>query len=280
VRIGAGSVDIVRCVSPPADAPSPPPSAAHAGLLAGAEPFSAAGGDAGALLLHGFTGTPFAMRRTAERLAAAGLTVEAPLLPGHGTRVEDLVPMRWADWSAAAERAYSDLRSRCSRVAVAGHSMGGTLACWLAERHAEVPGIALVNPLVEPFPDEVRHGARQLVAAGTDVWPGSTPDVADPDVRYPTYDGTPLAAFLSLCEGAEEVALRLDAVRCPVLLISSREDHVVPPSNGDLVASCVGGEVTRVHLQRSYHAAMVDFDHEEVERRIEGFVRSVTAAPA
>lgn len=245
--------------------------------MPGAEPFSAPGGDAGALLLHGFTGTPYAMRRTAERLAAAGLRVEAPLLPGHGTVVDDLVPMGWADWAAAAEAAYARLRERCARVAVVGHSMGGTLALWLAERHGEIPGIALVNPLAEPFSDELRDGARALVEAGTRIWKGEGPDVADTSVTYPTYDDTPLAPFLSLCEGAEEVALSLEAVRCPVLLISSRVDHVVPPSNGDLIEASVSGTCTRVWLERSYHAAMVDLDHEEIEQRIEGFVRAVTA---
>jgi len=249
-------------------------------VMAGAEPFSAEGGSAGALLLHGFTGTPYAMRRTAELLAAAGLSVEAPLLPGHGTAVEDLADVGWRDWAGAAEQAYDRLRHRCEAVAVAGHSMGGTLACWLAERHEEVGGIALVNPLVEPYPDEIRDAARDLLDAGTDLWKGSAPDLADPTVTYPTYDETPIAAFLSLCEGAEDVALSLGKIRCPVLLLSSRKDHVVPPENGDLVEASVSGPCTRVWLERSYHAAMVDYDHEEVERRIEGFMRSVTEEAA
>ena len=64
--------------------------------------------------------------------------------------VEDMVPTRWEDWSAAAEAAYQALAARCDRVAVVGLSMGGTLACWLAERHPEIAGIAVVNPLVDP----------------------------------------------------------------------------------------------------------------------------------
>lgn len=256
-------------------------SSLASGTLPGAQPYSAAGGSSGALLLHGFTGTPFAMRATAERLRDGGLGVEVPLLPGHGTAVEHLVPMRWGDWASAAEAAYQALSRRCARVAVVGHSMGGTLACWLAERHEEICGIALVNPLVEPYPAELRAAAYEVLDAGVEVWPGSGPDVADPAVAdYPTYDGTPIAAFLSLCEGVEEVGRSLRSIRCPVLVLSSREDHVVPPSNGGLLEATLPGAVTRIWLERSYHAAMVDYDHEVVEQEIVAFVAGVTADAA
>lgn len=247
--------------------------------MPGAEPISVPGGAHGALLVHGFCGSPFGMRRTAERLAAKGLTVEAPLLPGHGTSAEDLVALGWRDWSSAVEDAYTDLRSRCTSVAVVGHSMGGTLACWLAEHHPEIRGIAVVNALVQPFDDELRSGARELLEAGNAIFKteANAPDTADPTATFPTYDGTPLAAFLSLNEGAEEVAVDLGRITCPVLIVTSKEDHVVPPVNSDFLASSVSGSTERVWLERSYHNAMVDYDHEEVEKRLEAFVLSVTS---
>ena len=64
-------------------------------VIPGAEPWSHTGTSAhGALVLHGFTGNPDSMRGIAEALAGAGYHVEMPLLPGHGTVVDDLVPMR------------------------------------------------------------------------------------------------------------------------------------------------------------------------------------------
>ena len=245
--------------------------------MAGAEPFSAAGGPAGALVLHGFTGNPHSMRGIAQRLAAAGLTVELPLLPGHGTSLEDLLPARWADWSRAADEAYSALAARCDRVAVAGLSMGGSLACWLAERHPEIAGLALVNPAVKPPPDELRAAAQDLLAAGTETAPGIGSDIADPDAKEVSYEGTPLAAALSLFEGLEEVAARLSAITCPVLLLSSRQDHIVSPTDGDFLEANVAGSCERVWLERSYHVATLDYDRAEVEERVEAFVVGVTS---
>ena len=81
------------------------PEPAAPAVLPGAEPFSAAGGPMGALVLHGFTGCPQSMRGLAQAFAAAGFTVELPRLPGHGTSVEDMTQYSWADWSAAASSA-------------------------------------------------------------------------------------------------------------------------------------------------------------------------------
>jgi carboxylesterase len=249
-------------------------------VLPGAEPFSADGGPAGALVLHGFTGNPYSMRPVAVRLADAGFTVELPLLPGHGTAIEDLVPMRWNDWASAVDAAYRALAARCDSVALVGLSMGGTLACWLAERYTEVVGVALVNPFVEPPNDDLAVAVRDLYASGTEIAPGIGSDIADPQAKELSYDGAPLAALLSLFEGVEEVALHLDEIRCPVLLLSSRQDHVVAPSNGDLLVASVSGPCERVWLERSYHVATLDYDRQEVEDRIEDFVRSVSRPAA
>ena len=107
------------------------------------------------LVLHGFTGNPQSMRPLAEAVAAAGFTVEMPLLPGHGTAIEDMIPTRFEDWSSAAEAVYDELAARCDKVIVSGLSMGGTLACWLATRHPEIAGIAVVNPLVVALDEEL-----------------------------------------------------------------------------------------------------------------------------
>ena len=78
------------------------------------------------------------------------------------------------------------------------------------------------------------------------------------------YPGTPIAAALSLFEGIDETAAGLDRITCPVLLLSSREDHVVPPSSGDVLEAGVAGPVERVWLEHSYHVATLDYDAERL----------------
>jgi carboxylesterase len=246
--------------------------------MAGAEPFSAVGGAHGALVLHGFTGNPFSMRGVAQALADAGLSVELPRLPGHGTAVADMVPTRWEDWSGAAEAAWRDLSARCDRVAVVGLSMGGTLTCWLGETQPAVAGLVLVNPLVRSIPDDQIAALQSMVDSGETLVGGIGSDIALPGAQELSYQETPLEPLLSLLAAAGRVGEDLGRIACSVLLFSSREDHVVAPENGDDVAAALGDRCERVWLDRSYHVATLDHDRAEIEKRTTEFVLRVTGA--
>jgi carboxylesterase len=244
-------------------------------ILPGAEPFSHAGSAAGVLVLHGFTGNPQSLRPLAEALAGAGFTVELPLLPGHGTAVEDMIPTRWTDWSAAAESAYLKLAARGDGVAVVALSMGATLACGLAEHHPEIKGLAVVNPFIDPPAESFRHVLRGLLESGTVVAPGVGSDIAKEGVSESAYPGSPIAAALSFFEGIDAVHADLGRITCPVLLLSSRTDHVVPTSSGDVLAAGVAGPVEQVWLENSYHVATLDNDADEITQRVVAFVGGV-----
>ena len=84
-----------------------------------------------------------------------------------------------------------------------------------------------------------------------------------------------MAALLSLLEGADGVEAALADIHCPVLLLSSREDHVVESVSGDVLEAKVSGPVDRVWLEDSYHVATLDNDAPLVEDRVTAFVASV-----
>ena len=67
-------------------------------------------------------------------------------------------------------------------------------------------------------------------------------------------------------------------ITCPVLLLTSPQDHVVEPVSSDLVAAAVPGPVERVALSRSFHVATLDHDAELVEASAVDFVRRVTGS--
>ena len=246
-------------------------------VLPGAEPFSHDGGPNGVLVVHGFTGNPGSMRSLAQAFAAEGYTVSLPLLPGHGTSVEEMLETSWDDWAGAAEAAYAELAGRVDKVVVAGLSMGGTLTCWLAAAHPEIAGIVCVNPAVEPPAESFIEMMQATLDAGIDRIPGIGSDIAMPGISEGAYEGTPVAPLLSLITAQAELAPRLGDIRCPLLLLNSPQDHVVPPSSSDFLAERVSGPVERVTLARSYHVATMDYDREEIEQRAVEFANKVTA---
>jgi carboxylesterase len=161
-------------------------------------------------------------------------------------------------------------------VVVAGLSMGGSLAAWLGSRHPEIAGLVCVNPAME-VPDEMAAAVQEMVDAGTDRIPAIGNDVADPDQREKAYDATPLRPLLSLAAAARDLAPDIARIACPVLILTSTQDHVVDPVSSDKLAAGVSGPVERVTLERSYHVATLDYDRDLINERAVEFARRVTA---
>ncbi|NUU22796.1 MAG: alpha/beta fold hydrolase [Streptomycetaceae bacterium] len=246
-------------------------------ILPGAEPYHHDGGPVGFLLCHGFTGTPQSLRPWAEHLAADGLTVSLPLLPGHGTRWEDMQLTTWQDWYAEVERAFDALRTRCEYVFAGGLSMGGTLALRLAElRGDEVAGLVLVNPSVHA--DDARlkalpvlkHLVRSVAGIGSDIRKEGASELA--------YSRTPLKPLHSLAKAWQVVQADLPQVTQPVLLFRSPQDHVVAPANSETVLARISStDVAAELLPDSYHVATLDNDADRIFTGSLEFVRRLSS---
>jgi carboxylesterase len=210
----------------------------------------------------------------------AGFDVSVPCLPGHGTVVEDMLYTTWADWSSAAEAAYATMAAQHDRVVVVGLSMGGTLAAWLASRHAEIDGAVFINPMVLPVDPVVQDMVREMIAVGDVYAPrigDGVSDIADPDADERAYADTPLRPLLSLFEAVDRLQADLAKIACSVVIMTSPQDHVVDPAASDLLAERVSGPVERVTLPRSYHVATHDYDKQLVIDRTIDFVRRIDA---
>ena len=247
-------------------------------VLAGAEPIDLPGGPVGALLCHGFTGTTQSMRPWAEHLAAAGLSVVAPRLPGHGTRWQDMNRTRFSDWYAELERAFDELRGRCDAVFVMGLSMGGTLSLRLAEeRGDQVAGLVLVNPSLSTERKDAK--LAPLLSKVIPSFPGIASDIKKPGVTELAYDRIPLKAVASLQAAWPVVRRDLHRITCPILTFRSAEDHVVEPVSGRLLLEGrAGGTIEERVLEDSYHVATLDNDAPAIFAGSLDFVRS--QAPA
>lgn len=242
----------------------------------GTEPFRHDGGPVGALLCHGFTGSPASMRPWADHLASAGLSVRLPLLPGHGTEWPQMQITRWPDWYRCLERELLDLAEQCEQVFVMGLSMGGTLTLRLALEHPEaVAGIAVVNASVHSKNRALR--ALPVMRHVIPTVPGIRNDIKKPNQDELAYPKVPLQALQSLTELWKDVAPRLGDIRCPMIAFGSDDDHVVEPSNSvEIVQGVSSRDVTFIPLHDSYHVATLDNDAALIFEQSLAFVQRIS----
>ncbi len=229
-------------------------------------------GGAGLLLLHGFGGTAGQMRFLANGLHEAGYTVYAPLLPGHGTTLEEMNQFSWRDWLTAARLAYSRLREECSSVAVAGHSMGGVLALLLAEEYPVDAVITLSAPL-----KLLRHGAALTPLMGVFLpfvrWEPMRLSEEFLSEDYIGYDGLPTARIADLNRLMCRARRNLFAICAPLLTIQSDDDEIVHPDSPRLIAGGVSSAVRQsIRLTHSMHLIHLGPERGEILRQMLTFL--------
>jgi carboxylesterase len=120
-------------------------------------------GRTGCLMLHGFMGAPSSSRPLAQYLAQHGVTVQCPLLPGHGSLPNKLYRVSYQAWLDEAQEAFDSINEQCDEIFLMGHSMGTVLDAYLISRHREVNirGLILLAPAYE-LPDNRLHTLRLL----------------------------------------------------------------------------------------------------------------------
>ena len=204
-------------------------------------------GRLGCLLLHGLTGTPGEVRPIGELLAKRGWEVTAPLLPGHGTRVEDLRRTTWRDWFAAALASWDRLGERAREARfVAGVSMGGLLTLHLAhERANEVSAIAVLAPALALVSQRSAHAALWLARL---PWLPSFLEITPKgpgDRISPAYDRIATRAVGELVQLQRIVRAELPAIHTPTLILEGALDLTVAPGTGQALELALGAPVKR-----------------------------------
>jgi len=238
-------------------------------------PFFLEGGPVGVLLIHGFTGSPPEMRLVGEYLHERGFTVSGPLLPGHGTTVDEMNRCRWTDWTGHAEQALADLCARCEKVFVGGLSMGSLLTLYLAAHHPDLAGIVLYSPATVVADRRIyltpllKHVVAKMPESGES-------DLTDPQAesRLWHYDETPVRAAHELLKLIRQVRRLLPRVTCPLLIIHSTGDTAIHPTSAAYTYDQVGSTDKKlVTLHNSGHCITVDSEWERVAEETYRFIQ-------
>jgi carboxylesterase len=241
------------------------------------EPFFLRGGGTGVLLVHGFTGSPAEMALVGRFLHGKGLTVSAPLLPGHGTTPEDLNTRSWQEWVSHAQAALGQLKEACGTVFVGGLSLGSLVAVELAIGDRDIRGVILYSPplRLRSEPGPAFHIAKRFVrmVPKTDH---QEEDLCDPAARARLwdYDRIPLLAMGQVMKLARRARADLGQVTCPALVVHSTLDRTIHERSAPQTLDGLGSARKRlVTLRGSGHALTVDREWTEVAEQTASFIR-------
>ncbi len=213
------------------------------------QPFRLEGGQAAALLVHGFPGSPAEMRPLGEALHAAGWTVEGLLLPGFGPQMDTLLERRYPEWLEAVRTSLQALRATHRPLLLAGFSMGAALSL-AAAAECQPDGLLLMAPFwklsgplwgVLPLLRRVFPSIRPFrllkmdfndprVRKGmADFMPGV--DLDDPEVQRAVRDFTfPVGSLVEVRNAGRGAWTAAERVGCPALVLQGRRDMLVRPA--------------------------------------------------
>lgn len=230
----------------------------------------------GVLLVHGFTGAPPSMRPWGEFFLAKGYSVRVPLLPGHGTKPEDLNNVKWQEWPAKVQNELDELLRNCDQVFLCGLSMGGGVALYISELNNDrLSGLILVNPMIHvPF---ISAPIGYLLSRFQKLRTSVGNDIKRPGISEHGYDALPTRGIHQLLIMLKITRKNLHKVTLPVQLFHSVEDHTLPISNTDIIMAGVASpNKSRIELINSYHVATLDFDQELIFANSLTFIQGLT----
>ncbi len=249
------------------------------GSLKSAEPFEFKGGKVGVLLVHGFGGTCREMRGLGEYLNAKGYTVKGVALPGHGSSVYQMEKSGWQDYFARVRRGYAELSGRCTKVGVAGLSMGAALSLRLAAEEPGLAAVAVLNPFIY-----VRYSWYHLLPS--EVWvrllgrlirftrKAELGRLRDKQAlaEHVACRFLSMRALLTVLDGIAALRRMLPGVRQPILVMQSRGDGTVSQRGARLIYKKTGSpDRELVHFDNSDHVLTLDYDKQEVYEKLAGF---------
>jgi esterase/lipase len=242
--------------------------------------------ESGVILVHGYMAAPEEPAPLARRLRDLGLAVYLPRLPGHGTSPANLSAVRWRDWAAAVEDAYSLVSSLCGKWVIAGFSTGAGLALHEAALHPEryAACISISAPLelkgrnarfIRPA-DRLIFLARALGLAGAEA--GYFPNHPDnPEINYHRNCYHGVAEVQRLMARVER---ELPSIVMPVLVMQGTGDTVIPASAPERIVATLSSKDKRLVLVPSdKHGIVRGPALEATFAAIRDFLRPIAGLP-
>lgn len=231
----------------------------------------------GILLVHGWTSTPYEVRRLGKYLNENGYTVSGIQLTGHGTVPKDLENVNYEDWIKDLRTGFSQLRETCGKVYVAGTSIGSNMTMMFAKENSEIAGIILMaTPFKIRFEKAIMVIGKTLLKLGKQYRKKFYPPTfgsATTITRVISYQTYPVASALETFYLIRDARKNLVKITQPCLLMQSTHDHIVQKNSMENIYTEISSKIKKkVYIKKAYHTFISDIKNEHVFEDILNFL--------
>ncbi|MBC8455997.1 alpha/beta fold hydrolase [bacterium] len=235
------------------------------------QPISLKGNEAGILLLHGFTGSPYELKDLARFLHESGYSVEVPLLPGHGTKVENLNHIGWKEWKNAAENHLKLMQEKHKIVFAGGLSMGAVLSLHLAANF-DFRGVVAMSGATKIY--DWKSSLAPFVRLFVSKFPKNRKFKKGYDSAL-GYQEYPVSGVAQLRKLLRFVRKELPQISMPALIVHSEKDLRSPIKNSEEIFQKISSSDKQfVRLAESGHVITVDHERSQVKEAFLKFVKA------
>ncbi len=220
------------------------------------------------LLLHGWSTTPYELRRLGKHLNRAGYTAYSPMFSGHGTKYQDLENIKYEDWISDAHNAFEKLKRNHNKIFVGGTSMGANIALCLAKKRNDITGLILMATPYKLKFEKIGEISIKMLSSFKKYHKKFYPPtfgLATTITRLISYQKYPIKNVLELGKIVKKSRENLEAISQPCLLLQSAHDHIVTKNSATKIYEQIKSEKKKVkYIQKAYHTFISDIKNEHV----------------
>ncbi len=189
-----------------------------------------------AILVHGFTGTPYDLWILADFLAENDMDVVVPLLPGHGGSMAMLLQANEKDWHQALLQVVRENFGKYEKIFLVGYSFGANLSLEVSLVAPEITAIVSLGiPIIMRSEKNIRlllPLAKIFKKTYKKTWLSEEEESSLEEFGKHNYIPIPnLVSFYHFID--EYTKKNAHKVKHPVLVIHSRDDVISSPLSSE-----------------------------------------------
>lgn len=231
------------------------------------------------LLLHGWSATPYEVRRLGKYLNEAGYTVYGPMLSGHGTTPTDLENVKYEDWIKNTNNFINKLKDGYDKIYIGGTSMGATLALHVAKERRDIDGLVLMATPYEVRYEKIGTATLKFLRIfkkyRKKFYPptfGSRSTIT----RLISYQEYPIDSVLELAKLIKKTREDLSKITQPCFIMQSSTDHIVTRSSMNNIYKEISSKKKKKrYIRKAYHTFISDIKNEHIFKDILNFIESI-----